>query len=225
VIPLGIVAASSARRVGEADPHWQNVVSLLKFDDVNAPWQDAKGVAWVPRGSPQLDGSNKKFGIGSLGLNGSSHLEAVDTAFNFGTGDYTVEAFVRDANNSNRGVFTNRFASTHAGTTGVAIDSNTRLFVQNNGTATIAEISGGLPSRFFHVAIARHEGVLRMFCDGVLRLTRTDNTPLVSGEFYIGGYYSTAFRMFGNIDEFRVTRGVARYTAGFTPPTSPFPTR
>ena len=47
----------------------------------------------------------------------------------------------------------------------------------------------------------------------------TTNRTIAVGNFDSGGQPFTS----GTIDEFRVTKGVARYTGTFTPPSTPFP--
>ena len=39
----------------------------------------------------------------------------------------------------------------------------------------------------------------------------------------IGGYYSTSYLWNGYVDDIRITKGVARYSSAFTPPTSAYP--
>jgi hypothetical protein len=54
-----------------------------------------------------------------------------------------------------------------------------------------------------------------------------DNTSYATGTSrpIIGadGNSPTANRLNGYVDDYRITKGVARYTSNFTPPTAPFP--
>ena len=75
-----------------------------------------------------------------------------------------------------------------------------------------------------HVAVTRSGTSLRLFINGVQRgSTLTSSANLSDNQLKIGYYYSETFGFVGKVDEFRVTKGVARYTANFTPPTVPFP--
>lgn len=205
------------------DPHWANVVSLLHFDDPGDPWKDEKGVIWTANGSPVLDTTNKKFGASSLGLNGSSHLSASDAGFAFGTGDFTLECQLLNGGNANKGVMSTVLSGAHTGAVGLAIESGTRYFVQNNNTSTQSAATT-IPASFQHVAVVRASGQIRLYQNGNLLGTFiADTRNLTATNFYLGGYFSTSFRMLGNIDEVRITAGVARYTANFTPPTAAFP--
>jgi hypothetical protein len=78
-----------------------------------------------------------------------------------------------------------------------------------------------------HVAITRSSNTVRMFLNGTQVGTYTTSyifwdstTALLLGGFYTGSFGED---IDGYVDEFRVTKGVARYTANFTPPSAPFP--
>jgi hypothetical protein len=94
-------------------------------------------------------------------------------------------------------------------------------------------ITGGsaIPTNeWVHLAICRASGSTKMFVNGTQSgSTYSDsnvylnsaNRPLIaSNGFTIGGspsYFT------GYIDDLRITKGIARYTAAFTPPTAAFP--
>jgi hypothetical protein len=78
---------------------------------------------------------------------------------------------------------------------------------------------------WYHVAVARASGVARFFVNGTLVTSASHTYNFTSTNLVIGGYYSTSYLYNGYIDDFRITKGFARYTANFTPPTAAFPTK
>jgi hypothetical protein len=101
--------------------------------------------------------------------------------------------------------------------------SNTRgfCFVYDAAVRISASMNPN-DSTWHHYAVVRNGGTIALFRDGVL-LTSAGLTPTlgVTGNAYIGsGASSTGSTFNGYIDDLRVTRGVARYTATFTPPRS-----
>lgn len=110
-----------------------------------------------------------------------------------------------------------------------------RWEVSTDGTTplTIAEIPWvpDLNREYYHVAVARDAGVTRLFIDGVQQgvdvadaNTYFNGTaPLsVAGRFEGTSTFIANTQLYGFLDETRLTIGVGRYIANFTPPTSAF---
>lgn len=78
---------------------------------------------------------------------------------------------------------------------------------------------------WYHVALCRSGGTVRLFIDGVQTGTASIGTAVLksnTGPLCIGGYSDGTFSTNGYIDELRLLIGSAAYTADFTPPTAPF---
>jgi len=71
------------------------------------------------------------------------------------------------------------------------------------------------------VAITRATNTLRIFFDGVQQGSVTDTTNYNVTSILNIGYSSTYFN--GYLDDVRITKGIARYTATFTPPVAALP--
>ena len=86
-----------------------------------------------------------------------------------------------------------------------------------SGTATISQ------SVFQHIAYTRASGVLRVFIDGVQDGSDTALTTNFSDqrELWIGNAHDGG-DLHGYIDEMRISKGIARWTANFTPPTGAY---
>jgi len=80
-----------------------------------------------------------------------------------------------------------------------------------------------------HIAFTRVGSTNRLFVNGALvdTATASDNysntISVVGGGRYGSNSINVSFQ--GYIDDLRITKGVARYTAGFTPPTQTFALR
>jgi len=176
-------------------------------------------------GNAKLSTAEKKFGTASLILDGTgdyiSHTSITD--FGFGTGDFTIEGwFYKTASLSQILVDTRTTATENSIMVQSNSGGNLRLFV--NGVFVLTSSNNHTLNTWNHLAISRVSGVTRFFINGVVSTnTYVDATdygttkPLVLGASFVG---LTSFS--GYIDDFKISKGVGRYTTTFTALTSPF---
>ena len=154
------------------------------------------------------------------------YLSAQDSDFAFGTGDFTVEGWVRfntwsTGTGSGRGVFhitTGYLNSTVYGPAlGVDDSGNWHIYHVSGATALAY---GPIPNEWTHFAYVRNSSTSTVYLDGVSVWTASDSNDYTWSHLVVGGYYSSSFLLDGYISSFRVVKGTAVYTSAFTPPTS-----
>jgi hypothetical protein len=107
------------------------------------------------------------------------------------------------------------------------IDINpTGYNLNTNNTYTVANSSGPIWSlnTWYHFAVSRNSGTVRVYVNGVLNATVTNTSSLGSGSvaFQIGNWYTSPSYPFpGYISNLRFVQGTGLYTTAFTPSTSP----
>lgn len=224
---LLVPVAAGDKMAAFADPYWADVVSLLHFDgaDGSTTFTDEKGVTWSASGGAQLDTGDSRFGASSLLLaSANDEIYSGDiSAFGFGNGDFTLELLVKTSASGAESVLFDLREGT-ATTAGSFFISTGRKLALWTGSL-IGDTGSTVPSNTWtHIAFARGSGTLRAFIDGVQQWSVSNSSDFTtSRSCRIGGSaFGSLDNLSGHIDEVRITKGVARYTANFTPPTAPF---
>ena len=176
-------------------------------------------------GNAQISTSVVKFGTGSMFFNGNTDYLAAPPSPNtiLGTGNFTIEGWVYTASTPTvDGVFE---------ISAVRLNANPVLGLGfMNGQANI--IAAGinptptytLPlSQWVHFAMVRNSGTTTLYMAGTSIWSTADTTNYTAQLLTVGAFYALPYGWNGYIDDFRVTKGYARYTANFTPPTAAFP--
>jgi hypothetical protein len=179
-------------------------------------------------GGAQISTAQSKFGGSSMYLDGNGDYLTIpnNVLFALGTGDFTIECWVYSIAGSNNGVW-QLASSAFPGTAGLAVAANGGAWTVYYGSTSQAFGFGSIGAGAWqHVALVRQSGSLYIYANGVkYTVAASDTTNYTYTTLVIGGYYSTSFLWNGYIDDFRITKGYARYTTNFTPPTQAFPTQ
>jgi hypothetical protein len=209
------------------DPYWSNVSLLLRCDGTNGSTtftdMSVNAHAITATGTAQVATAEKQFGTGSLsvGFSGTGYIDTpANSTFSF-PGDFTIECWVK-------------FDATQPGGTSALFELNdyqNGILVRSDNTyfnSAAVSWTGLINTSWRHLAMTRSGSTIRWFRDGVVDATTyTTSATLnsVNGKLRFGANIHTSggTPMRGYIDEIRVTKGVARYTASFTPPAAPFP--
>ena len=176
-------------------------------------------------GNAQISTAQSKFGGASILFDGAGDYLNVsyNNLLDLTSGDFTVEAWVwRNVSSVNQGIFATRTISDGVI---VTIDGNKLVFSIINTPITVISTVDVPTEQWSHVAVTRNGDAIRVFIDGIQRGILTSLvTGTLGNACAVGARNSGGANPFnGYIDELRITKGVARYTSNFTPPTAPFP--
>lgn len=214
------------------DPYWSNTSLLLHCETMTDTSPSPKTVTGSGSASaPYL--ADSVFGGGCLIFDGAGSSYATvpaNAAFNFGTGDFTVEFFIKVS----AAVRAVDYVPVDYYMVGV---SSWQFILKTTGNITIYEGNPNVTSltgvrrvddnNWHHVALCRKAGILSLFIDGSVDMWIA-NTKDHSGTptyLALGAQVSTrnaTYDFIGKLDEVRITKGVARYAVNTIPtPTEP----
>lgn len=210
-----------------------NTKLLLKY--VNASVFDSRcKMTPIVNGSVTTDINTYKYGNASMSFDGVAGTYLLIPGVSdlwMGTGDFTIETWIRPTliAGNNRGIFGINTTANNSNGFSMAINaSNNKLGIRIAGSTagTLESTSSIALNTWVHVAMVRTGGNVKVYIGGVQEITTTTGgtTNFTAGNFVIGRSYSDVDEKYqGFMDDFRVTKGVARYTANFTPPTAAAP--
>lgn len=149
-----------------------------------------------------------------------------NTAFQFGTGNFTVEAWIYDTGTTALygqicGASTYGVANEYL----LAVNGTTKkVYVQLGNTGGYTTTGGYSANTWTHLALVRSGTTVAVYANGINIGSYTDSDSVTSTiSTTIGGASNanTDSMFKGYISNVRVTKGTALYTANFTPPTVP----
>ena len=214
------------------DVHFPKVKLLLPFDGSNGATSTTdssnsnNSVTFV--GTAQLSTAQSKFGGSSLLLDGDSdYVYVANDDLDLGGVSFTIEFWVYLLGGVGSLI---TFYSDYAGSSsGMAIEKLADNTIKVNMTGDGADITGTTTlstGQWYHIALSGDDGSYKLFLNGTQEgSTFTGSSTNGTTNKYIGTFYWSglggAVRLWnGYIEDFRITKGLARYTSNFTPPTS-----
>jgi len=180
-------------------------------------------------GNAQISTSVKKYGTGSLYFDGTGDwMFAPDSpSWDFGTGDFTLEGWIYPTTSSSVRVLWSAFSDSGDNGWSFELTSSDKLTFYAEGAYRVTSTSSVSANTWTHIAVSRSGSSLKLFINGTTDGTATNSTDISgsTAKLTIAATPSGTVPFTGYIDELRITKGYARYTATFTPPTAPFPDR
>ena len=228
----------------EFDSEGQNIstavnnTALLTMTNQSDIYDIGSGVTIGHYGNVLATGTQKKFANNdSLYFDGSGDyaLALYDKQINdFGAANFTVECWVYP---TSAGVEYGNYIygdinAAGQNTTGSlqAVFDSSRNFksyvILSNVLNTIADSTIRSLNTWYHYALVRNGTDISMYIDGTkvgTSLTTSTAVDSTANRFAVGGPGEYAGLQFqGYIQDFRISKGLARYTSNFTPPTEKF---
>lgn len=193
-----------------------------------AHWNGVGASAWLSKGSIASYTTNAKFGSHSFSFTGSQRLHYANYAAFPMHRDFTWEAWVYPTSSASNQYIWGRgdIGSASLGSY-IMLKSGgngAEFWYQGSVIATTSAAGTWATDTWQHVAVTRKGSNYTIWINGQSVATGTSSTTdrLIS-QSTLGGDATAGAFFSGNIDEFRFTKNIARYTQAFTPPTQPFP--
>jgi hypothetical protein len=217
---------------------YTTVLLHMDGDDAGTTFSDSNigGSAhtWTAAGNAQTDTAQSKFG-GSAGLfDGTGDwISTPDHAdWTFGSGAFTIDCWFRrnGGDGSFRGIAGNidQFSTSYTFMLRLNTTNNIEAWASIGGTdESITSTSTFTGTDWVHVAFVRTGDTLKLFING----TQEGGDNACSGSaadtansLYVARQGASGSGWNGWLDEFRISKGAARWTSNFTPPSAAYST-
>lgn len=213
-------------------PVTPTAATTLLVNGMNAGIYDATAINDMETlGDAKVTTAVSKFGGSSMAFDGTGdYAVSRGNTILLGSGAFTVEFWVyfNAVNNSTvKYLYDFRTASATSASFLAQETTNAWTYWNGAGSSVTTGLSGSTfaTGQWYHVAITRSSNVLYCFVNGTkVSSDPADSSNYASATLTLGARYSGSDGLNGYIDDVRLTAGVARYTANFTPPTAAFPT-
>ena len=185
-------------------------------------------------GSTVHSTAQKKFGTSSIYIDGhDDNLNtSADSDFDFGTGDFTIDAWIYPNGDQQYGSILAAMDSTQQSTSWNFGYSNTvnefQMWGEGDSTFDGNDGSAVALATWTHIAFVKYGTNATQYINGVSSITATPTTTwnTTASTAYIGPRYSNhlgeaAYYLDAYLDEIRMS-DVARWTADFDPPTAAY---
>lgn len=212
-------------------------VLLLHFDGANASTSfgendcDGNGKkVFTANGNAQLSTTLPKFGSASLLLDGSGDYASSPATADYavGTGNFTIDFWIKldGAAASDNTIFTTGGSSGNGIFLEWSSATGNKIAARINSIDRAVNGAGSVSkSVWHHIAFERNGTALLLYVDGVEQGAGLTDSADISPNTYgidIGREEGNRWFFNGRIDEFRFTKGVAKWTKNFTPPSTPY---
>jgi hypothetical protein len=174
-------------------------------------------------GNAQISTAQSKFGGSSMYFDGTGDwlISRTNSALSVGSGNFTIEFWVYLTGSGTNSFVDTRVANDAAGVL-IQTDTSRYLRLFTNGSGQITDTVALTQNQWVHVALVRSSTTTTLYKDGTSIGTYSDSNNYNAGGITVGSNFGLTTPMTGYIDDLRITKGYARYTANFTPPTAPF---
>ncbi|MBZ9926790.1 LamG domain-containing protein [Mesorhizobium sp. BR1-1-4] len=216
--------------INEADLNFASVVVLLHGDGANGSTtitdSSPSPKTFTANGTAQISTAQSLFSSGgSIRLtNGTTdYISAAANAAFALPGDFTIEFAVRfnTAPATDRNIFHTNINS------GWAIYQTTTAgswqFAKAGVSSELAFSWSPTTAVWYRLACSRTSNVLKIFIDGSQVASGASSTSFLQSGLWFGRDLALSRYIDCWVEEIRITKGVGRYSANYTPRTYPFP--
>ena len=176
----------------------------------------------------KISTTQSKFGGTSMSFDGTGdYLSTYNPSYSLsvGSGDFTYECwlYVNSLPGTVTAVYHLKNDAALATTVFILELTPAGAVSLSTGTALIAAGTTGkiTTGSWIHFAFVRTSGVFKTFFNGIQDISVANTTAYNGTYLHIGAwrYSSYDYSLNGYLDDVRITKGYARYTSNFTPPT------
>jgi hypothetical protein len=227
------VTLSGVGQAGATDPYYAQVVSLLHMDGPAGAktTSDQKSNSVTAIGAAGL-AAVSKFGPTSLRLGPSFYDQAQyanSSVAEFGSGNFTMEMWVNaSATGPRGGALLSHWGIGPSNNAHwiLYMDGSLRAMFSTGSGVNLADSTPLPANTWVHLAVTRQGNLFTLWKNGAAVSSQTGAYTLsynAAKETRFGVWDDSGSYVTGYVDEVRITKGVARYTANFVPPTEAFP--